>query len=119
MLAGVRATFGHPACYTAPSPSPGFDPTFPFSPSPLHTMGILAWIVVGLIAGFVAEQVTKTSMGLLMNLAVGIVGAFIGGFIMNQLGGTGITGFNLWSIVVAIIGAIVLLLIINLIRKNT
>ncbi|MDX1418778.1 MAG: GlsB/YeaQ/YmgE family stress response membrane protein [Rubricoccaceae bacterium] len=82
-------------------------------------MGLLAWIVIGIIAGFVAEQVTKTSMGLLMNLLVGVIGAFVGGFIVGLLGQEGVTGFNLWSLVVATIGAIVLLLIVNAVRRNT
>ena len=73
-------------------------------------MSILAWIVVGLIAGWLAERITGRNHGLLMNLIVGIVGAFIGGFIFSSLLGFQYAeGFNLPSIVVATVGAIVLL----------
>jgi uncharacterized membrane protein YeaQ/YmgE (transglycosylase-associated protein family) len=82
-------------------------------------MGIHAWIVIGRIAGFVAEQVTKTSMGLLMNLVNGVIGAVVGGFVFNLVGASGVTGFNIWSLLVAIVGAIILLLIVSMIRRNT
>ena len=82
-------------------------------------MGILAWIVIGIIAGWIAEQVTKTSMGLMMNLVIGVVGAFVGGFLMSIIGGQGITGFNIWSLIVATLGAIVLILIVNAVRRKT
>jgi uncharacterized membrane protein YeaQ/YmgE (transglycosylase-associated protein family) len=75
-----------------------------------HPVSILAWIVVGIIAGWLAERITGRNHGLLTNLVVGIVGAFIGGFIFSSLlGFQYIEGFNLPSIVVATVGAIVLL----------
>jgi uncharacterized membrane protein YeaQ/YmgE (transglycosylase-associated protein family) len=58
------------------------------------------------------------SMGAFANIAVGIIGAFIGGFLVNIFGGEGVTGFNVWSLLVAVVGAIVLLWIINLLTRN-
>lgn len=81
-------------------------------------MGWLGWIIIGALAGWIASMIVgkNKKMGLLMNLIVGVVGAFIGGFIVNLIGGEGITGFNLWSLLVATGGSVVLLLIINKIR---
>jgi len=78
-------------------------------------MGILAWIVLGGIAGWLASIVAGNNkeQGLIGNIFVGIVGAFIGGFVINLIGGKGITGFDLWSLLVAVGGAILLLLIIG------
>jgi len=82
----------------------------------MDQMGWLAWLVVGAIAGWLASLVMKTNrqQGLLMDIVVGIVGAFIGGFLFNEFGETGVTGFNIWSIFVAFTGAIVLLALIRL-----
>ena len=75
-------------------------------------MSIIGWIILGLIAGFVASKiVNKTGSGIVVDILLGIVGAVVGGFIFAQLGSVGVTGFNLWSMIVAIIGAIVILLI--------
>lgn len=75
-------------------------------------MSIIAWIVLGLIAGFIASKiVNRQGEGLLLNMALGIIGALVGGFLFSAVGQTGITGFNIYSIFVAIIGAIVVLLI--------
>ncbi len=75
--------------------------------------GIITWIVVGGLAGWVASLIMKTdaSQGLLGNIVVGIIGGLLGGFIFGLLGGAGFTGFNPWSFFVALVGAIVLLLI--------
>lgn len=71
-------------------------------------MGVIAWILLGLIAGFIGNRLMgPSSQGLLMDIVLGIVGAVVGGFIMATVTGTGITGFNLWSILVAILGALV------------
>src|SRR5690349_19796107 len=70
-------------------------------PMTLNLMGWLAWIVIGGIAGWLASMVMKSRQGLLMDIVVGIVGAFIGGFVMNLLNSPGVTGFNLWSLLVA------------------
>jgi len=82
-------------------------------------MGWLAWIVIGAVAGWLASIVMKTSQGLLMDIIVGILGAFIGGFLVNQFGSVGITGFNIWSLFVAFIGAVVLLGVIRLFTGST
>ena len=78
-------------------------------------MGIISRIIIGALAGWLASMITGNNdkMGAGKNILVGIAGAFIGGFVMNLIGGTGITGFNVWSLVVAIIGSVILLLIIN------
>lgn len=75
-------------------------------------MGILSWIVIGLIAGFIASKiVNKRGEGLLLNIALGIVGAIVGGYLFSALGHAGVTGFNLYSMMVAIVGAVVVLLV--------
>jgi uncharacterized membrane protein YeaQ/YmgE (transglycosylase-associated protein family) len=81
-------------------------------------MGILAWIVVGAIAGWLASMVVRSSLGLVGDIVVGIVGAFIGGFLFNLIGNSGVTGFNIYSIFVAFIGAVVLLVVIRAVRGN-
>ncbi len=83
-------------------------------------MGILAFIVLGGIAGWLASLVmhTDAQQGILLNVVVGIVGAFLGGMLFNMLGSTGVTGFNLWSLIVATIGAVVLLWLVRLIRGS-
>lgn len=72
-------------------------------------MGILAWIILGLIAGWLASIIMKTdnSQGTLADIILGVVGALIGGFLMNILGAQGVTGLNLYSILVATFGAVV------------
>ncbi|MFS2014147.1 GlsB/YeaQ/YmgE family stress response membrane protein [Azospirillum sp. CT11-132] len=73
-------------------------------------MGIIAWIILGLIAGFIASKIVNNSgQGVMMDIVLGIVGALVGGFLVSIIGGAGITGFNIWSILVAIFGAIVVL----------
>ncbi|MBE6013279.1 GlsB/YeaQ/YmgE family stress response membrane protein [Anaeropeptidivorans aminofermentans] len=82
-------------------------------------MGIIGWIVIGALAGWLASIITGNNkkMGTFANIAVGIIGGFIGGFVMSLLGGTGVTGFNLWSLFVAVIGAVILLWIVNMFHK--
>ena len=75
-------------------------------------MSIIAWIVLGLIAGFIASKiVNKQGAGIVLDIVLGVVGALVGGFIFTELGATGITGFNLYSMLVAIVGAIIVLVI--------
>lgn len=75
-------------------------------------MSLLGWIFFGLITGFIASRaVNRRGEGCILNVALGIIGACVGGFIFASIGGTGITGFNLYSMLVAVIGAIVVLLI--------
>lgn len=79
-----------------------------------NTMGWLAWIIVGSIAGWLASRVMHSPMGLLMDIIVGIIGAVIGGFLLSAVGTSGVTGFNIWSVLVAFIGAVVLLGVLRL-----
>jgi uncharacterized membrane protein YeaQ/YmgE (transglycosylase-associated protein family) len=77
-------------------------------------MGIISWIILGLIAGFIGSKIVdKQGQGFWLNIALGIVGALIGGFLFNLFGAGGVTGLNLYSLLVATIGAIVVLLIYN------
>jgi uncharacterized membrane protein YeaQ/YmgE (transglycosylase-associated protein family) len=78
-------------------------------------MGILSWILVGLIAGFLAKYVVpgEGPGGIIGDIIIGIVGAFIGGFIFNAFGHVGVNGLDLYSILVAFIGAVVLLFILR------
>ncbi len=75
-------------------------------------MSIIVWIVLGLIAGFIASRiVNREGEGFLLDIVLGIIGALVGGFIFNAFGAVGVTGFNLWSLLVAVIGAVVILVI--------
>ncbi len=75
-------------------------------------MSILAWIVLGLIAGFIGSKiVNKSGEGVILDIILGIVGAVVGGWIFTAFGASGVTGFNIYSIIVAIIGAIIVLVI--------
>ncbi|MBK8020044.1 MAG: GlsB/YeaQ/YmgE family stress response membrane protein [Chloroflexi bacterium] len=78
-------------------------------------MGLIAWLVVGGIAGWLASKVISSGLGLIGNILVGIVGGFIGGFLFHAIGEPGMTGFSLWSVFVAFIGAVVLLYAIRLV----
>ena len=80
---------------------------------------VIQWIVLGLLAGFIASKlVNKRGEGVVMDIVLGIVGAVIGGWIFRSLGAAGATGFNLWSLLVAVIGAIVLLFIGRAVRHS-
>jgi uncharacterized membrane protein YeaQ/YmgE (transglycosylase-associated protein family) len=77
-------------------------------------MGIISWIVLGLIAGFIGSKiVNRQGQGFWLDIVLGIVGAIVGGFVFDLFGATGITGLNIYSMIVAVIGAIVVLLIYN------
>lgn len=81
-------------------------------------MGIIAWIILGLIAGFIASKiVNKTGEGFLMDIALGVIGALVGGFLFSLIGHQGVTGLNLWSLFVSVIGAIVVLLVYRAVVK--
>ena len=82
-------------------------------------MSIIVWIVIGGLAGWVAGMIMKSEGGMVKNNVTGIVGALIGGFIMSFFGAEGFTGFNLWSFVVALIGSVVLIALINLVTRRT
>ena len=75
-------------------------------------MSIIGWIVLGLVAGFIASKiVNKRGEGIVLDIILGIVGAIVGGFLFVQFGAAGITGFNLYSMFVAVLGAVVVLFI--------
>ncbi|MDB5194894.1 MAG: Transglycosylase-associated protein [Parcubacteria group bacterium] len=80
-------------------------------------MGILLWIVFGAIAGWIASVITGSREGLLLDIIVGIVGAVIGGWVMSLFGNSGVTGFNLYSFLVAIVGSVILLFIVKAVRR--
>ena len=85
-------------------------------------MSFIGWIVLGLIAGFIASKVVnKRGEGVVMDIVLGIVGTIVGGFLFSMVGGAGVTGFNIYSMIVAVVGAIVVLLIYHAIvgRKHT
>jgi uncharacterized membrane protein YeaQ/YmgE (transglycosylase-associated protein family) len=83
-------------------------------------MGIIAWIILGGLAGWISSMIvgTNASMGLAANIFVGILGAFIGGFLFSVLGGSDVNGFNIYSLLVAIVGSVVLLMIVQLFQKQ-
>ncbi len=75
-------------------------------------MSFIAWIILGLIAGFIASKiVNKSGEGVLLDIILGIVGAVVGGYLFQTFGAAGVTGVNLYSILVAVVGAIVVLVI--------
>jgi uncharacterized membrane protein YeaQ/YmgE (transglycosylase-associated protein family) len=75
-------------------------------------MSILAWLVLGLISGFIASKlVNRSGEGIVLDIVLGIVGAFVGGWLFNTFGHTGVTGLNLYSMVVAVVGAVVVLVL--------
>jgi uncharacterized membrane protein YeaQ/YmgE (transglycosylase-associated protein family) len=81
------------------------------------TMGVIGWIVMGLIAGFIGSTlVNKRGEGALMDILLGIVGAVVGGWIFHAVGSPGVTGFNIWSLLVAVVGASVFLIVWHMIR---
>jgi uncharacterized membrane protein YeaQ/YmgE (transglycosylase-associated protein family) len=80
----------------------------------MHTMGIISWIILGLIAGFIGSKIVESEgQGLWLNIALGIVGALVGGFLFDLFGASGVTGLNIYSMVVAVVGSIVVLLVYN------
>ncbi len=86
-------------------------------------MGIILWLVFGAVAGWLASLIMKTDaeQGAVANIIVGIIGAMIGGFVFSLFGGAGVTGFNLYSLLVATVGAVIALAIYKALRgkKNT
>ncbi|PRD45702.1 GlsB/YeaQ/YmgE family stress response membrane protein [Phyllobacterium phragmitis] len=73
-------------------------------------MGFFSWILLGLIAGFIGSKiVNKSGQGMLLDIALGIFGAIVGGLVFSLFGATGITGFNIYSLIVAVIGSVAVL----------
>lgn len=75
-------------------------------------MSIIAWIILGLIAGFIGSKlVNKSGEGLILDIVLGVVGAVVGGFIFNAFGASGVSGLNIYSLIVAVVGAIIVLVV--------
>ncbi len=82
-------------------------------------MTLLAWIVLGLAAGFIASKIVSgTGQGVVMDILLGIVGAVVGGWLFNTFGMPGLAGFNLYSLFVAVVGAIVMLVLYHFISRR-
>ena len=84
-------------------------------------MGLISWIVIGLLAGLLARWIMpgEDPGGIIVTILVGMAGASVGGFIVSILGGAGATGFNVWSILVATLGAVILLALYRLVARRT
>ena len=83
-------------------------------------MSIFAWIVLGLVAGFIGSKiVNKRGEGLILDIILGIVGAIVGGWLFRNFGASGVTGLNIYSLAVAVVGAIVVLLVYHAVRRAT
>jgi uncharacterized membrane protein YeaQ/YmgE (transglycosylase-associated protein family) len=81
-------------------------------------MSVIAWIVLGLVAGFIASKlVDHHGQGVLLDIVLGVVGAFVGGWVFSLLGATGVTGLNLWSLFVAVVGAALTLVVAHAVRR--
>lgn len=83
-------------------------------------MSILAWVVLGLIAGAIAKALMpgKDPGGVIVTILIGIVGAFLGGFLGNMIVGTGLNGFSIWSMLLAVVGAVLLLWIYRMATRS-
>ena len=82
-------------------------------------MGILSWIVLGAVAGWIGSLiVNRTGEGLFRDILLGIVGGIVGGWMFAAAGSTGVTGFNLWSLFVAVVGAVVVLVLYHAIFRR-
>ncbi len=81
-------------------------------------LGIIGWIVIGIVAGWLAEKVMGRNHGLLTNLIVGVVGALLGGFIAGNLLGMAVGGFNIVTLLVAFGGAVLLLFLLGLVKRR-
>ena len=81
-------------------------------------MSFLAWIVLGLLAGFIGSKiVNKQGEGMILDIVLGIVGSLAGGWLVNTLGASGVTGLNLYSLLVAVIGSVILLVVYHAVRR--
>jgi uncharacterized membrane protein YeaQ/YmgE (transglycosylase-associated protein family) len=83
-------------------------------------MSFLAWIVLGLLAGFIGSKiVNKTGEGVFLDIVLGIVGAVVGGWLFNTFGASGVSGLNLYSLLVAVVGAVVILFVYHAFSRRT
>jgi uncharacterized membrane protein YeaQ/YmgE (transglycosylase-associated protein family) len=83
-------------------------------------MGIVLWIIFGAIAGWIASVIMKTNsrQGTILDIVLGIVGSVVGGFLMGLVGQSGVTGFNVYSLIVAVIGAVVIIYLGRILRSR-
>jgi uncharacterized membrane protein YeaQ/YmgE (transglycosylase-associated protein family) len=82
-------------------------------------MTFIAWMVLGLIAGYIASQVVnKTGDGVLLDMGLGIVGAVVGGWLFNTFGMAGVSGLNLYSLLVAVLGAVAVLVVYHAVLRS-
>ena len=82
-------------------------------------MPFLTWIALGLIAGFIASKIVdRTGAGLVLDIVLGVIGAVVGGWLFQFFGGSGVTGLNLYSVAVSVVGAIVILVVFHAIRRT-
>ena len=82
-------------------------------------MSILTWIILGLVAGIIGSKlVNKTGEGIILDIALGIVGAVVGGFLFNMFGASGVTGLNLYSLLVSVFGAVIFLVAYHVLRRR-
>jgi uncharacterized membrane protein YeaQ/YmgE (transglycosylase-associated protein family) len=82
-------------------------------------MSIIAWLILGLISGFIASKlVNKTGEGMIMDIVLGIIGAVAGGWLFNRFGMAGVTGLNIYSMLVSVVGAVVVLVIYHAISRR-
>ena len=81
-------------------------------------MSFVAWIILGLVAGFIGSKlVNKTGEGFFLDIVLGVIGALVGGWLFSKFGAPGVTGLNLYSLLVAIVGAIVVLVVYHMVRR--
>jgi uncharacterized membrane protein YeaQ/YmgE (transglycosylase-associated protein family) len=84
-----------------------------------ETMSFLAWIVLGLVAGYIGSKlVNRRGEGILLDILLGVVGAFAGGWLFRMFGATGVRGLDLYSLLVAVIGSVVLLVLYHALRRR-
>jgi uncharacterized membrane protein YeaQ/YmgE (transglycosylase-associated protein family) len=82
-------------------------------------MSIVAWIILGLVAGFIGSKiVNRSGEGVLLDIVLGVLGAVVGGFLFNQFGEPGVSGLNIYSLVVAVLGAMIVLLLYHLMIRG-
>jgi uncharacterized membrane protein YeaQ/YmgE (transglycosylase-associated protein family) len=113
----IRSSVEHGICYIAARVSFGAQPS---RKGEVRVIGIIAWIVVGLIAGALAKWVMPgpDPGGIIVTILIGIAGAFVGGYVLSLLGGPGMSGVSLGSILTATLGAIILLAVYRLITRR-
>jgi uncharacterized membrane protein YeaQ/YmgE (transglycosylase-associated protein family) len=105
---------------TVPENSPPYVSGSEDEPSQGASMSYIAWIILGLIAGFIGSKiVNKSGEGILLDIILGILGAMVGGFMFRLLGAHGVTGLNLYSLIVAVIGSVVFLLIYHALFRRS